>query len=139
MNPPLTCSSEKYNLDQKPVCQGLCRALDRGIPRTRRVRAASPFLPIDALLPLRYDLFLFFSPQLCAMWNPWGVTKPMRLSEFGGSSGIGSRGQQGRPAGCRPWARVGVLAAGQDHSASSSLQPPPIMKRNSWRFETPWK
>lgn len=125
MNPPLTCFSEKYDLDQKPVCQGLCRALDRGIPRTRRVRAVSPFLPIDALLPLRYDLFLFFSPQLCAMWNPWGVTKPMRLSEFCGSSGIGSRGHKGglRAAGPGPgsgsWRQVSqcilFTAAAADH------------------------
>lgn len=40
---------------------------------------------------------------------------------------------------CRHWFRVPIPGYCRCHSASSSLQPPPIMKRNSWRFETPWK
>lgn len=105
-----------------------------------RVWTISPFPQIDALHPLRYDLFLFFSSQSCATWSLWCVTKRTKLSKFWGSSGTGINGQEGKSLQVQQ-ALVQGPSPGycRCHSASSSLQPPPIMKRNSWRFETPWK
>lgn len=60
------------------------------------VWAISPFPQIDALHPLRYDLFLFFSSQSCATWSLWCVTKRTRLWKFWGSSGTGTNGQEGK-------------------------------------------
>lgn len=69
----------------------------------------SPFPQIDALHPLRYDLFLFFSSQSCATWSLWYVTKRTRLSKFWGSSGSGINGEEGKSLQCsRPW--FGALA-----------------------------
>lgn len=99
------------------------------------------FLRIDARQPLRYDLFCssLLSRVSWTRWSPKGLAKALGCPSVGAPLALASIPRKGKPAACRTDSGSRSLDSGWSHRASSSLQPPPSMKRNSWRFETPWK
>lgn len=94
-----------------------------------RVWTISPFPQIDALHPLRYDLFLFFSSQSCATWSLWCVTNARGCQSFGAPLVLASMARKEKPAGAagphsgsQPWLLqvsqcILFTAASADHEA----------------------